>query len=214
MRSPSQRPYRSAVIAGAGTGLGRDIALCLSERGYIVFGTAMTAHEVAELRSTSKGRVSLIICNMRMDSPVTAWAEGVSDAVGDAGVDLLIVVASAFETMLRDVGPDDGAGHGFDVRVFVTAFVTALCKARGRVVLVGSSKQDLSFVDWSELVSAGLDVLTVSDEMLAPEASDPPASGTDMSPATDAGLAASAARIIELAEQRRPFCTLPPQEPS
>ena len=31
---------RSAVVTGAGGGLGRDIALGLAAKGYIVFGTA------------------------------------------------------------------------------------------------------------------------------------------------------------------------------
>ena len=36
---------RSAAITGAGSGLGRDIALGLAAKGYLVFGTAMTERQ-------------------------------------------------------------------------------------------------------------------------------------------------------------------------
>jgi NAD(P)-dependent dehydrogenase (short-subunit alcohol dehydrogenase family) len=34
---------KSAAVTGAGGGLGRDIALGLAAKGYIVFGTALSA---------------------------------------------------------------------------------------------------------------------------------------------------------------------------
>ena len=40
----------SAAITGAGGGLGRDIALGLAAKGYIVFGTAISAAEVQDLK--------------------------------------------------------------------------------------------------------------------------------------------------------------------
>src|SRR5437660_6787906 len=81
---------RSAAVTGAGGGLGRDIALGLAAKGYIVFGTAMSAVEVQDLRDVSGGRVSLTVCDMTKEQAVKAWAGGVSDALGDTGLDLLI----------------------------------------------------------------------------------------------------------------------------
>ncbi len=52
------KEVRSAVITGTGSGLGRDIALGLATKGYLVFGTAMTVGEIADLRrsaATSRG---------------------------------------------------------------------------------------------------------------------------------------------------------------
>ena len=43
MSSASEHSNRSAVVTGAGSGLGRDIALGLAAKGYVVFGTAMAA---------------------------------------------------------------------------------------------------------------------------------------------------------------------------
>ena len=59
MPSPSEHPRRSAAVTGAGGGLGRDIALGLAAKGYIVFGTAISASEVQELKEASGGRISL-----------------------------------------------------------------------------------------------------------------------------------------------------------
>jgi NADP-dependent 3-hydroxy acid dehydrogenase YdfG len=42
---------RSAVVTGAGSGLGRDITLGLAAKGYRVFGTAMSLDEIADLRA-------------------------------------------------------------------------------------------------------------------------------------------------------------------
>src|SRR5258708_40063480 len=90
MPSTSHQSGRSVAVTGAGGGLGRDIALGLATKGYVVFGTAMSAVEVQDLRDASGGRVSLTVCDMTKEQAVKAWAGGVSDALGDAGLDLLI----------------------------------------------------------------------------------------------------------------------------
>lgn len=51
----SKNSDRSAAVTGAGTGLGRDIALGLAAKGYIVFGTALSAAEVQDLKEASGG---------------------------------------------------------------------------------------------------------------------------------------------------------------
>ena len=42
---------RAAAITGAGSGLGRDIALGLATKGYMVFGTAMSPTEIDDLKN-------------------------------------------------------------------------------------------------------------------------------------------------------------------
>ena len=59
MPSTPRHSTRSAAVTGAGGGLGRDIALGLAAKGYVVFGTAMSAAEVQDLKDASAGRVSL-----------------------------------------------------------------------------------------------------------------------------------------------------------
>jgi NADP-dependent 3-hydroxy acid dehydrogenase YdfG len=59
---------RSAAVTGAGSGLGRDIALGLAEKAYAVFGTAMTEAEVQDLKSASGGRVSVALCDITKEA--------------------------------------------------------------------------------------------------------------------------------------------------
>src|SRR6202012_5599346 len=144
MMSPTnQHAGRSAVVTGAGAGLGRDIALGLGAKGYIVFGTAMSAAEVDDLKVTSGGRVSLTVCDMTKEESVRAWAAGVSDALGESGLDILINNAGILTPGPIEVLPLDAIRREFDVNVFgalsvINAFLPALRKARGRIVQVST----------------------------------------------------------------------------
>jgi NAD(P)-dependent dehydrogenase (short-subunit alcohol dehydrogenase family) len=143
MPSPSEHARRSAAVTGAGGGLGRDIALGLAAKGYVVFGTAMTATEVHDLKDASGGRVSLTVCDMTREPAVKAWAGGVSDALGDSGLDLLINNAGILTPGPIEVLPLDAIRREFDVNVFgalsvMNAFLPALRKARGRIVQVST----------------------------------------------------------------------------
>jgi NAD(P)-dependent dehydrogenase (short-subunit alcohol dehydrogenase family) len=90
MSSPSKNSGKSAVVTGAGGGLGRDLALGLAAKGYIVFGTALSANEVQDLKEASGGRVSLTVCDITKEQSVRAWAAGIADALGGGGLNLLI----------------------------------------------------------------------------------------------------------------------------
>ena len=143
MPGPSAHSRRSAAVTGAGGGLGRDIALGLAAKGYVVFGTAMSAAEVQDLKDASGGRVSLTVCDMTREQAVKAWAGGVSDALGDSGLDLLINNAGILTPGPIEVLPLDAIRREFDVNVFgalsvMNAFLPALRKARGRIVQVST----------------------------------------------------------------------------
>ena len=143
MPGPSAHSRRSAAATGAGGGLGRDIALGLAAKGYVVFGTAMSAAEVQDLKDASGGRVSLTVCDMTREQAVKAWAGGVSDALGDSGLDLLINNAGILTPGPIEVLPLDAIRREFDVNVFgalsvMNAFLPALRKARGRIVQVST----------------------------------------------------------------------------
>lgn len=139
----SKQSGRSAVITGAGGGLGRDLALQLAAKGYVVFGTARAPGEVQDLRGASGGRVSLTVCDMTKPEAVKAWAGGVSDALGDSGLDLLINNAGILTPGPIELLPLDAIRREFDVNVFgalsvINAYLPALRKARGRVVQVST----------------------------------------------------------------------------
>jgi NAD(P)-dependent dehydrogenase (short-subunit alcohol dehydrogenase family) len=139
----SNNSDRSAAVTGAGSGLGRDIALGLAARGYIVFGTAMSAAEVQDLKESSGGRVSLAVCDITQEDAVKFWAGGVTDALGDRGLDLLISNAGVLTPGPLEVLPLDSIRREFEVNVFgalsvMNAFVPALRKARGRIVQIST----------------------------------------------------------------------------
>jgi NAD(P)-dependent dehydrogenase (short-subunit alcohol dehydrogenase family) len=142
MSFSSKTSGKSAVVTGAGGGLGRDIALGLAAKGYIVFGTALAATEVQDLKETSGGRVSLTVCDITKEQAVRAWAAGVTDALGGE-LDLLINNAGILTPGPLEVLPLDALRREFEVNVFgalsvVNAFLPALRKGRGRVVQIST----------------------------------------------------------------------------
>ncbi len=143
MSSASEHSGRSAAITGAGGGLGRDIALGLAAKGYVVFGTAMSAAEVQDLADVSGGRVHLAVCDITKEQAVKAWAGDVSGALGDRGLDLLISNAGVLTPGPIEVLPLDAIRREFEVNVFgalsvMNAFLPGLRKARGRIVQVST----------------------------------------------------------------------------
>lgn len=80
---------RAAVVPGAGIGLGKDIALGLAGKGYRVFGTAISADEIADLKKVSDGAIKLGQCDITNEAEVKAWASDVS-AENEGIIDLLI----------------------------------------------------------------------------------------------------------------------------
>jgi NAD(P)-dependent dehydrogenase (short-subunit alcohol dehydrogenase family) len=143
MPSSTAKPDRSVAITGAGAGLGREVALGFMERGYAVFGTAMSDDEVNDLKKTSDGRIRATICDMTQEAAVRAWAGIVSNALGDTGLDLLINNAGILTPGPLEILPLDAIRREFEVNVFgalsvVNAFLPALRKARGRIVQIST----------------------------------------------------------------------------
>src|ERR1700723_3702243 len=144
MSPNSRQAVRSAAITGAGSGLGRDIALGLAEKGYAVFGTAMAEAEVHDLKSASGGRVRLALCDITREQEVKAWAGNVSAALGDGrGLDLLVSNAGILTPGPIEVLPLDALRREFEVNVFgavsvMNAFLPALRRARGRIVQIST----------------------------------------------------------------------------
>jgi NAD(P)-dependent dehydrogenase (short-subunit alcohol dehydrogenase family) len=143
VRAATDANGRSVVVTGAGGGLGRDLALQLAAKGYVVFGTALAPAEVQDLKESSGGRVNLTVCDITKPQAVEAWASGVSESLGDAGLDLLINNAGILTPGPIEVLPLDAIRREFDVNVFgaisvINAYLPALRKTRGRVVQVST----------------------------------------------------------------------------
>jgi NAD(P)-dependent dehydrogenase (short-subunit alcohol dehydrogenase family) len=133
---------RTAAVTGAGSGLGRDIALGLAAKGYRVFGTAITPEEITDLQQASGGAVTLTSCDITDESAVKRWARAVS-AQTNGDLDLLISNAGILTPGPIETLPLDAIKREFAVNVFgalsvVNAFLPALRKARGRIVQVST----------------------------------------------------------------------------
>jgi len=185
MTAPMARRRRSVAVTGAGSGLGREIALGFAAKGYSAFGTALSDQEVQELKTVSDGCVRLTIADMTSEVAVQAWAEGVIETLGDRGLDLLINNAGILTPGPIEVLPLQAIRHEFDVNVFgalsvINAFLPALRGAHGRIVQVstwtasvplpfngpsGASKAAMevfSAVYRAELKSFGVDVVVAA----------------------------------------------------
>jgi NAD(P)-dependent dehydrogenase (short-subunit alcohol dehydrogenase family) len=165
--SSNARKIRSAAVTGAGSGLGRDLALGLAETAYQVFGTALADAEVRDLHTASGGRVTLAVCDITKEQAVKAWANEVSTAVGDRGLDLLISNAGILTPGPLEVLPLDAIKREFDVNVFgalavMTAFLPALRKSRGRIVQISTwtASLPLPFNGPSGASKAAMEVLS------------------------------------------------------
>jgi NAD(P)-dependent dehydrogenase (short-subunit alcohol dehydrogenase family) len=147
--STSGQGKRSAAVTGAGSGLGRDIALGLAAKGYRVFGTAMSSEEIADLKQASGGVVTLSQCDITDEAAVRTWASEVATQ-NEGGLDLLISNAGILTPGPLEVLPLSAIRHEFEVNVFgalavVNAFLPALRKARGRIVQVSTMTATLPF---------------------------------------------------------------------
>jgi len=140
---------RSAVVTGAGSGLGRDIALGLAAKGYRVFGTAISSDEIADLKKASGGAVKLSQCDITDEAAVKAWAGEVTSQ-NEGRIDLLISNAGILTPGPLEVLPLSAIRHEFEVNVFgalavVNSFLPALRNARGRIVQVSTMTATLPF---------------------------------------------------------------------
>src|SRR5579864_9309587 len=137
-----QQSSRFAAVTGAGSGLGRDIALGLAAKGYRVFGTAITPEEITDLQQASGGAVTLTSCDITDEPAVKRWARAVSEQT-DGGLNLLISNAGILTPGPIEVLPLDAIRREFEVNVFgalsvMRAFLPALRQARGRIVQIST----------------------------------------------------------------------------
>jgi NAD(P)-dependent dehydrogenase (short-subunit alcohol dehydrogenase family) len=144
-----EQKMRSAVITGAGSGLGRDIALGLAAKRYRVFGTAISSDEISELNKMSDGAVILSQCDITDEAAVQSWAGQVT-AQNEGRIDLLISNAGILTPGPLEVLSLNAIRHEFEVNVFgalavVNAFLPGLRKARGRIVQVSTMTATLPF---------------------------------------------------------------------
>jgi NAD(P)-dependent dehydrogenase (short-subunit alcohol dehydrogenase family) len=142
MANVRQEKQLTAAVTGAGSGLGRDIALGLAAKNYRVFGTARSPEEIDDLKNASDGEVSLRQCDITDEAAVRNWAREVVALTG-GGLDLLISNAGVLTPGPLEVLPLSAIRREFEVNVFgvlavINAFLPALRKQHGRIVQVST----------------------------------------------------------------------------
>jgi NAD(P)-dependent dehydrogenase (short-subunit alcohol dehydrogenase family) len=157
---------RSAAITGAGSGLGREMALQLRAKGYAVRGTALSDDERQELRSASDGQIRLAVVDITDEQAVHEWAESVNAEVQRHGLDLLINNAGILTPGPLEVLPLEAVRREFEVNVFggitvTNALLPSLRQARGRIIFVGAmtGRFPLPFNGPSSITKAALEAL-------------------------------------------------------
>lgn len=143
MPSNSQSSRLSVAITGAGSGLGRDIALGFAAKGYRVFGTAMSLAEAESISESSNGLVELKVCDITDEGAVRDWAIGLEDALGESGLNILVNNAGVLTPGPIEAMGLDAIRREFDVNVFgavsvINALLGALRKSSGRIVQVST----------------------------------------------------------------------------
>jgi NAD(P)-dependent dehydrogenase (short-subunit alcohol dehydrogenase family) len=133
----------TVAITGAGSGLGRAVAIKLAAKGYRVFGTARSETDAADLEKASAGNAAVTLADITDQHAVTAWVGKVSDELGEHGLDVLISNAGTLTPGPLEVIPLDDIRREFEVNVFgamavINGFLPALRKSRGRIVQIGA----------------------------------------------------------------------------
>ena len=133
----------TVAITGAGSGLGRAVAIKLAAKGYRVFGTARSETDAADLEKASAGNAAVTLADITDQRAVTAWVGKVSDELGERGLDVLISNAGTLTPGPLEVIPLDDIRREFEVNVFgamavINGFLPALRKSRGRIVQIGA----------------------------------------------------------------------------
>jgi NAD(P)-dependent dehydrogenase (short-subunit alcohol dehydrogenase family) len=133
----------AVAITGAGSGLGRAVAIKLAAKGYRVFGTARSETDAADLEKASAGNAEVTLTDITDQRAVTAWVGKVSDELGERGLDVLISNAGTLTPGPLEVIPLNDIRREFEVNVFgamavINGFLPALRKSRGRIVQIGA----------------------------------------------------------------------------
>lgn len=105
--SSDRTSVRSAWVTGAGSGIGRALALRLAREGWIVAVSARTAQDLASLAAEAHGRIYPFPLDVTNEERTLETIAAIEDAVGP--LDLVVLNAGIYKR--------DSAAH-FDARAF------------------------------------------------------------------------------------------------
>ncbi|MFJ9855705.1 SDR family oxidoreductase [Streptomyces sp. NPDC101150] len=135
---------RAVVITGASSGLGKECALRLEQRGFRVFAGVRKAEDGARLRAeASSARLRPVLMDVTDDESLRAAAAEVAGSVDERGVWALVNNAGTCVSAPLECVPPQRLRQQLDTNVVGTVAVTQvflpqLRRSRGRIVNVTS----------------------------------------------------------------------------
>lgn len=134
----------TVLITGASSGIGRETAVRLAERGHHVIAAARTVPALEQVRKTTKGRIDTLELDVTSQDSIDAAKREIASTIGGTGIDVLINNAAYTLTgPLEEVGDADLKAQ-FETNVFgpmrmIRAFVPEMRERRsGRIVNISS----------------------------------------------------------------------------
>lgn len=175
---------KNVVITGAGSGLGRNLALEFVQRGYQVFGTATDHQQIEDLKLLTNGEATLIICDLTDDKQIANFATTINQAT-EGKVDVLVNNAGILTPGPLEVISNEAILKEFEINTFsvlkiTNAFIPSLKIAKGKIVQISTISVDfpspfnglsaaskaateaLMTVYRAELAAFGIDVVIVA----------------------------------------------------
>jgi NAD(P)-dependent dehydrogenase (short-subunit alcohol dehydrogenase family) len=134
---------KSVLVTGASTGIGRASALRMDAEGWRVFASVRREEDAAGLRVAASERLVPVILDVTEAEQISAAAERIADAVGEAGLDGLVNNAGIAVMGPLETTPIDDLRKQIEVnlisQVAVTQAMLPLIRtARGRIVFLSS----------------------------------------------------------------------------
>ncbi len=135
---------RAVVITGASTGLGKECALRLEERGFRVFATVRKRQDGEKLRAeASSVRLQPVLMDVTDEKSILAAAAEVARSVDEQGVWAVVNNAGSCVAAPLECVPPEGLRRQLDINVVgslavTQAFLPQLRRTRGRVVNISS----------------------------------------------------------------------------
>ena len=133
----------SVFITGTSTGIGRDAALRMAQRGWTVFGGVRSDEDAADLQASSGGVITPVICDVTDAGQVSEAATSVLSATGGSLGGLVnnagIAVAGPLEMVTIEDLRSQLETNVIGAAAVTRAFIPALRAGRGRIVNISSA---------------------------------------------------------------------------
>lgn len=134
---------KSVLISGASTGIGRDCALDLDRRGWIVFAGVRKEQDGDTLKAKASERLQPVMLDVADSDQILEAAMSVNDVVGEDGLSALVNNAGIAIGGPVEFIPRDEWRLQFEVNLFGSVELTQAClpllrTGQGRIVNISS----------------------------------------------------------------------------